>query len=44
MSVTNKSVRSDRTNKRNSLNEIFSYFRWKSFIREMKKKEMENRL
>ena len=39
----NNVVRSNRSKKRDSLNEIFSYFRWKSFEREMEKKEMKKR-
>ena len=38
MSVISKTVRSSRTNKRNSLKEIFYYFRWKSFEREKLKR------
>jgi len=43
MSLISKKVRSDRTNKRNSLKEIFSYFRMKSFNREMMKKRDEEK-
>ena len=38
----NNVVRSNRSKKRDSLNEIFSYFRWKSFIREMEKKSLRS--
>lgn len=42
MSVTNKSVRSNRTNNRNDLKVIFNYFLFKSYEREMKKKDKNN--
>ena len=39
----NNVVRSNRSKKRDSLNEIFSYFRMKSFNREMMKKRDEEK-
>ena len=43
MSVTHKRVGTKGTDKKESLNEVFSYFRWKSFNREMEKKRDEEK-